>query len=397
MSVSFLTKMRDLVQREARMPFFRQIDLYRIEDGILIGVTGALGMGFVMEPRDLLLQGDGAISDYENRARKFLNSLPEGATLHFITRAREGDETILHRGSLSPRDYLSLTLDESKNRFWRQHPFFQKELFLFVSSAPLNRKLKNSWLPDISLAFGKKAHRASEIEFEKTKEALYAISGEVSEGLKSLGFDLRPMLDSETAGYLYELLNPSYAAQRMSHGKLLKAWPYGRERASLRSRLLLNLPVSEYGDFLLNGYFHQGINLSALPEETTLKSMRDFEKELGRDYLLTFTLEVPDQAKEKSWIKREGNYARAKNFFSRSRDHEAVAKAGEADEFLSELAVSWDKILYASLAILIKGKTREAVRERSGDILRAFRRLGGAEGLVDHMNHDRLFLTFLPL
>lgn len=399
MSISFLTNMRDLMQREARMPFFRQIDLYRIEDGILIGVTGALGVGFVIESRDLLLQGDEAITDYENRMRKFLNALPEGATLHFITRASEGDETVLRgfRESLSPQDYLSLTLGESKSRFWRQHPFFKKELFLFVSIAPFKKKLKRSLFPELSLAFGKKARRSSELEFEKAKERLFSASGEISEGLKSIGFNIRPMLDTETAGYLYALLNPAYAAQHLSHEKLLKAWPYGGERASLRSRLLLNLPVSEYGDFQLNGYFHQGINLSALPEETTLKSMRDFEKELGRDYLLSFTIEVPDQAKEKALIKREGNYARAKNFFSRGPDHDAVAKAGEADEFLSELSVSWDKILYASLAVLIKGKTREAVRERSGDILRAFRRLGGAEGLIDHMNHDRLFLTFLPL
>ncbi len=47
--------------------------------------------------------------------------------------------------------------------------------------------------------------------------------------------------------------------------------------------------------------------------------------------------------------------------------------------------------------MLVKGKTREAVRDRSANVLRAFRRLGGAEGIVDHMNHDRLFLTFLPI
>jgi len=399
MSVSFLTKMRDLIQRESRLPFFRQIDLYRIENGILIGVTGALGMGFAIEPKDLLLQGDEMIADFENRMRKFLNSLPEGAVLHFIASAQEGDEALL-RGYLDPlsrQDPLSRTLAESKVRFWRQHPFFKKDLFLFVSISPRPRKSRSSWLPDISLAFGKKAHRVSETEFEKTKEALYAVSGEVSEGLKTLGFNVRPMLDSETAGYLHELFNPSAAAQNGMSEKLLKPVPYGGERASLRSRLLLNLPVSDYGDFYLNGYFHQGINLCALPEETILKSMRNFERELGREYLLTLTLEVPNQEKEKAWIKREGNYARAKNFFSRSRDHEAVAKAGEADEFLSEIAATWDKILYASLAVLVKGKTREAVRERSGNVLRAFRRLGGAEGIVDHMNHDRLFLTFLPL
>jgi conjugal transfer ATP-binding protein TraC len=398
-SISFLTKMRDLIQREARVPFFRQIDLYRIENGVLIGVSGVLGTGFVIDPRDLLLQGDDAILDFENRTRKFLNALPEGATFHFIVRAGEEGEASLrsYRAFLAGEDMLSQALADSKVRFWRQHPFFKKELFLFVTIPPGKKKTRASWLPDLSLAFGKKAHLASEIEFQKTKEALTAVSEVVTEGLRTLGFNVRPLHDSETLGYLYELLNPSLAEQGVSSERFMKDVSYCEERASLRSRLLLNLPVSDYGDFYLNGYFHQGINLSALPEETTLKSMRDFEKELGREYLLTLTLEVPDQEKEKAWIKREGNYARAKNFFSRSRDHEAVAKAGEADEFLTEIAATWDKILYASLAVLVKGKTREAVRERSGNVLRAFRRLGGAEGLVDHMNHDRLFLTFLPL
>ena len=170
MSVSFLTKMRDLIQRESRLPFFRQIDLYRIESGILIGVTGALGMGFVIEPRDILLQADETIADFENRTRKFLNALPEGAVLHFIARSREGDESLLrsYRDSLSGEDHLSRTLAASKVRFWRQHPFFKKDLFLFVSISPQKRKTRASWLPDISLAFGKKAHCASELEFEKT-------------------------------------------------------------------------------------------------------------------------------------------------------------------------------------------------------------------------------------
>ena len=139
MSIPFLTKLRDLVQREARLPFFRQIDLYRIENGVLIGVSGVLGAGFVIDPRDLLLQGDEAILDLENRTRKFLNALPEGATFHFIVKAGEEGEASLqsYRDFLAGGDMLSRALADSKARFWRQHPFFKKDLFLFVTAVTL--------------------------------------------------------------------------------------------------------------------------------------------------------------------------------------------------------------------------------------------------------------------
>lgn len=399
MNAFFLSRVRDFIQKETRLPFFRQIDLYRLEDGILIGVTGALGMGFSVESRDLLLQSDDALIDYENRMRKFLNALPEGVILHFVSRAKEGDESLLKsfEESVSVKDAFSSSFVESKVRFWRQHPFFKKNLFLFVSIRSGSQRKRFSWIPDLGTAFRKKSHHLAELEFGKARDRLETVSSEVSTALKTLGFHTRPLLDRETVIYLYELLNPSQSDPDLVAEKILKTVAYGNERASLRSRLLLNPPVCDYSAFYLNGYFHQAINLSHVPESTTVKSMRDFEKELGRDYFLTFTLEVPDQEKEKAWIKREGNYARAKNFFSRSKDHEAVEKAGEADEFLSEIAITWDKVLYASLAVLVKAKTMEALREKTGDILRAFRRLGGAEGLVDHMNHDRLFLTFLPI
>ncbi len=394
MKESFLTRTRDLIQKESRMPFFKRMDLFRIENGILIGVTGSLAMGFKLEPRDLLLQGDEVISDYEARMRKFINSLPEGAVIHFVVRTREGDEKLLqdYAQSIGVQDELSRVFVEAKIRTWRKRPFVQKEIFLFVCFYPAGKKPRSSFLPDLSLAFGKKAHRLSEFEFEKIKEALNAVAREVSEGLRGLGFGIRSLEDPETATYLYELLNPAQGADGSCNPNR-----FGDEQASLRSRLLLNPPLSDYDSFYLNGYFHQAVNFSGLPESTTIKSIRDFERELGKDHLLTLTLEIPDQEKEKSSIRREGNLAKAKDYFSRSRDHEALAKAGEANEFLSEIANTWDKIVYASLAVLVKAKSKDAVRERAGNVLRAFRRLGGAEGIVDHMNHDRLFLTFLPL
>lgn len=399
MKPSLLTKTRDLIQKETRIPFFKQIDLYGIESGLLIGTSGALGAGFRIEPLDLLLQSDEVITDFENRMRKFLNSLSEGAVLHFLVRADdEGENTLRSYSSSVPvRDDITGRFVESKLRLWRQHPFFNKTIYLFVCLYPEWRKPRSLWMPSISLAAGKKAHRLAGFELEKTKEALRVIASEVEEGLAGLGFTLKPLSDTEILNYLYELLNPAQTSTDKALEKFLEPHNALFKQASLRSRLLQNPPRADYDSFYLNGHYHQAVNLLELPESTTIKSLTDFERELGRDYLLSLTIEVPQQEKEKAWIQRQGNFAKAKNFFSRSPDHEAMAKAGEADEFLSELAMSWDKVLYVSFALLVKDKTPEGVSEKSGNVLRAFRRFGGAEAIRDHMNHDRLFRTFLPL
>ncbi|MDA9101346.1 ATP-binding protein [Omnitrophica bacterium] len=394
-----MTKIRDLIQREARIPFYRQLDLYRIEDGHVCGVTGAVGAGFVIEPRDLLLDADEIILDYENRVRKFLNSVPQGITIHFMVRTKDADESLLrdYAASVCVQDESARQFVESKVRAWRKNPFQTKEILLFICLYPKWRKPRSSWIPSLPLALGKKAHRFTAFESKQVHAALRSISGDIADGLRELDFVVREMEEPEILNYLYDLLNPATGGKEHPEKLFLMPERSQLQRASLRSCLLMNPPRADYDSFYLDGYFHQTVNLAGLPESTTLKSIRDFERELGRDYYLTLTLEVPDQEKEKSWIGRERNLARATNFFAHSQDHEALAKAGEADEFLSEIAVSWDKVVYASLAVLVKDRTREGVSEKSSRVLRAMKRLGGAQGLADHMNHDRLFLSFLPL
>jgi len=146
MNSSPLTKVRDLIQKETRAPFFKQIDLYGFEEGMLIGVSGAVGMGFLIEPCDLLLQSDEMITDYENRMRKFLNSFPEGVVLHFVVRASEGSENLLHRyaQAIPVQDEVTRKFVESKVRAWRQNPFFSKSTYLFVCLYPQGKRPRSS-------------------------------------------------------------------------------------------------------------------------------------------------------------------------------------------------------------------------------------------------------------
>lgn len=400
MNATGLLNIRNLIHRESRLPFMKQIDLYSVEDGILIGVTGAVGYGFKIAGRDILLESPEEIDSFENRAKKFLNSLPQGATLHFIVQVERGDEAILreYSESVACDDVFAKKLIQSRLESCCGNPFVKKEVFLYVVLHPFGKKPRSSFIPDISMAFGKKARKLAGFDFSNAKEALLRVAEDVKTGFEGLGFGIKRLGNDEILHYLYGILNPSCSEEiQFNSAKFLKEKPESFNPESLRSKLLLTPPLVEDRFFYLGHFFHKAVNLREFPEETDLKAMKDFERELGPEYLLSVSVEVPDQDNEKKNLRKQGNFAKAEEFYSRCKSHDALERAGETDELLTEIAETSDKLFYVSLAVLIKGKSRSEVDSRAQEVLRAFPRLGDARGIEDHMNHDRLFLSALPL
>ena len=116
MKATDLTKIKDLIRHEKRRPFLRQIDLFTVEEGLVIGVTGALGLGFKLESRDLLLQSDEEIDDFEMKARKLWNSLPEFFGMHFIVKAESDSADVLRSFNDSEPSSLSKAVLDCKQK-----------------------------------------------------------------------------------------------------------------------------------------------------------------------------------------------------------------------------------------------------------------------------------------
>lgn len=391
-----LLQIRDMINRENRSPFFNQIDLLGVEDGILIGVSGDLGVGFKVDGKDLLLEAESEIEDFEQRMRRFLNHLPEEARLHFLVQSRSGDEGVIreYEEAVTSKDLLAARIVGAKADAYRLDPFQNRQIFMYVTTSSIPAKKPSSWLPDFSYFFGKKARKISEALFFKSKDRLLTAAEEIQKGFEDLGFRLTRLTGWEILKYHYELLNPSYA-DRITHSQ--ESITERHKDESLRSKLLLSPPFVDERFFYLDGYFHKGINLRICPDETDLKSMRDFELALGKEYTLSLSFESADQEKEKAGIQRQGNFAKAGGFFSKSRNHEAHHQSEQSNALLSEMAETEDRLFHVSMGVMVKAKTQESASELALRVLRAFPKLGDACGLEDHMNHDRLFLCMLPL
>ncbi|HRK61723.1 MAG TPA: ATP-binding protein [Candidatus Omnitrophota bacterium] len=391
-----LSRIKDLLTEEKQKPFFSSIDLFGIEEDFLIGVSGQMAVGFSVEGRDLLLEGESEINDFEQRMRRFLNHLPEEVEIHFIVQSRTGDEGILkeYRTNVTVSDLLAQKISDAKVEGYRLNPFQQRRIFIYVTASFLDAQKTSLMMPDLAMAFGKKAHKLSEEILAKSKDRLLKAAQEIQKGLEDLKFTLVRLRDHEILEYHHELLNPSYSdLVARPQESVLK--PDMNE--SLRSKLLLSPPFVDERFFYLDGYFHKGINLRLCPDETDLRSMRNFEIALGREYTISLSFSSPDQDREKAGIQRRGNFAKAGGFFSKSKNHEAHHQAEQSSELLAEIAETEDRLFNVSLGVMVKAKTQESVSELALQVLRAFPKLGDARGLEDHMNHDRLFLSMLPL
>ncbi|PIQ87184.1 MAG: hypothetical protein COV74_01290 [Candidatus Omnitrophica bacterium CG11_big_fil_rev_8_21_14_0_20_45_26] len=398
MSKTAFVRIRELIQNESRLPFVKGIDLYAIEENLLLGVSGTMGSGLEIEGRDLLLESGESISEFENLLRKFLNQLPDGMRLHFSVQSRKADLplNLTERNPVIERR-LAYHLGEGKQSLAKTSPCRHRKILLFIVTHPFKQKTRSAFVPDLALAIGHRAKRMSKEIFLKTKTEHFRQVAEIRESLRALGFDARDLVGPELMHWLEVLIAPGRYGS--AHDFSVDSRSEGKEllRESLRSRLLETPPLIEENHFYLGGYFHQAVNLRELPDETDLKMMKSFESQLGNDYLLTLTIEVPEQEKEKTNLRRHANFAKAQGFFTRMKDYEAIERVGQSDEFLTEITGSSDKLFYVSLSVMVKAKTEAALAVKASQAHRAFTALGGARGILDHMNHDRLFLSSLPL
>ena len=328
MKTSGLVQIRDLIHSERRPSFIKEIDLYGLDDGVVIGVTGCLGLGFMLEPQDLLLKNAVEIEDYEKRMRRFLNSVPEGLRVHFVVRSRAGDEAVLseYSESIGVKNSLTQKFIQAKIESYRQRPFLKREVFLFIVIHPHHEAVRSSLVPDLSFTFGKKSHRLNQHEYESSRNSLLTAAGEIADGFRDLGFGVRPLGGDEILRYLYGLLNPTLSEECYPFDPDQFQQQDGADPSTLRSKLLLSAPRVGDEYFNLDGLFHRCLNLLQPPESTDLRVVKQFEDSLGKDYFFSLVIESPNQEKERGLIRRQGNFARAKGFYSRTKDHDAITR-----------------------------------------------------------------------
>lgn len=384
-----LLSMKRLREGRKRIPFFSSLDLLTVEeDGLLVGVSGRAGYGYRVSGVDYLLRDEAGIQSFLYETKKFLNQIPERIVLSFQRRSQRGNPELLkaYEALISEDDALRKAVLQAKREALESQRFLKKELFLFVSHLEGDKKKR---------FLGKGGVR--EKRLEETRKILENVESLILTSFRPLEIGLTRLSKKEMIQEYFQKLNPTLSTT-VPYDDLFPSDPVTHPRfETLRSRLLLHPPRVSEESFYLDGFHHAVANLRTSPEEATVGMVKRFESALPDESEWVLTIRKPEEEEETQKIRVRANFARANAFFRFAEDHLARERSRQYEAFLEEMAERGEGIFEISLSVLVKDKSLEELQRKKESLLKAFPKLGGAVGVADHFEHDRLFLTHLAL
>lgn len=381
---------RDILQSRKEVPFYNQVDLLAIEENILIGASGNLTMGFRFDGDDLFLKSKQEIISSVDYLRKAFGHLPEKTQVQFVVKRKAGPGKALYdyRREINQKDNLSIEITNTKFNALKKDILFNTEAYCFITKFCHEKKK----LTDKLVVNNAKAVEISQEDYEKKKAELQSACSHVAGIFNHLKIKATPISKWQYKRLFYSHLNPTRSAKF----RLGKAEPDPVNNVTLRSSLLFSAPVVEHEHFYQDGYFYQGINLLLPPESTDIQGLSKMldELDIAYDFMLSFY--VPNNEEEIEQLKTRANVSKTFGFMGSSKNYDSAQKHAEIDSLITEIKSSTQRLAYYSLSFLIRDRQFNFLKQKQEKLLEAFPVLGSAEGIADHMNHDQLYLSYLP-
>jgi len=400
-----VTNVRTALHGPKAAPLAQYLNLWSVEDGVLAGVNLDYSTVYELEPENAFLMEPSRFELFNAQAGAFLNSLPPGAVLQFLVQIRKGDRETLrdykaaalggsgadaHDASVKgagvldawPRSIIEKKCEAMANKFTQR-----RRHFLFATSRPMGGKAPMTWLMPVFRRPLK--DRAADFHRQRLREH-EALERIVSERLGTMGVKFRKLDAPETLGLIFEHLNPGRERQDRPGLKSLSPLRTLREQAALS-------PLREEFDYVqVNDRWLRGVSLLRLPEGSHPAYTQRVLNALWPDCDFVLTVHALDTEKAISSLKLKNNITRTLAFSAWTKNYEAEQKHLELDELITEIRASAQRLFRFSMSVLVRGKSLDELRDKTGPVLSAFRDFASAEGASDDMNHFRLFLQSIP-
>jgi type IV secretory pathway VirB4 component len=388
--MSMPVAIRDILQARKETPFYNQIDVLSVEEDILIGAGGNLTAGFRLEGIDILLKSKQETAQIIEFLRKVFAHLPEKTQCQFILKRRGGPGKALYdyRYAARSKDELSQALVMNKFSALKRDRLFSTDIYLFVTKFHEDDKKHSrqfSFLAQEAVGISKERFGA------RKSELLTAVS-QIENTFSNLKIAFTRLGEKEITHYIYNHLNPTRSVKI----PLGDTKPDPVNNITLRSKLLYSAPVVEREHFYQDGYYYAGINLLNPPDQTEILSVERLLEQLDVTYDFALSFYIPDNEKEIEKLKTQANISKTFGFIGSSKNYDAAQKYAEIDSLITEIKSSSQKLANYSLSFLIRDREFTYLKRKENKILQAFSLMGSAAGISDHMNHDRIYLSFLP-
>ena len=369
-----------------------QISVWHFDGDILIFSDGSLGAGFKIEGIDTSSASVEEINEYGRKLEEIPVSLPEGTSIQFRYQMSRDSEKIIerHRQASSHGNEACRKIARHRIEFMREQQksgrHFSPSLFLFLRSRPIRHKKASLFArSDRFLSVSKEEYESRKKSFERTIKRLESAADFL--GPKTLS-------RREWFSLLFEHFNLD-RKERIGEPQL-------REMESLFSPTLteqfLLTDVRVCADSLKIGQYHfAAVTLKNLPEGMTWASMGNILTGMPLHFWLIQNVHIPDQKSEMSGLQMERRLSHSMVSGGRNMDDlESESKLADTEELARELIEGSEKLVSSDLAVIVWAKNRRELAEKEDEVLKAFRSMGGAEGVRETLPLFDIFTGIFP-
>ncbi len=355
---------------------------------------GSLGAGFKLRGCDISCASPDIINSFCQKIENLLVGLPERLRLQVFYRLTNSVEEVLqsHKAASEKSDEVYKPIRAARFKFLEGKAdlgrFFVPEVYVFVRSEPLLLKKRRF--------FEKKQEFQGfpEKEFLAHKERFFILLSQVEAALTSANVGPSRLLKDEWFQLCFSYFNLERSSV-IGFPDLRN--PLEPPNPALGIQLgLTNISVSEKQLEIGNLSF-RAITLSLLPERETFASMVEALTKLPFHFWISQNIQTLVQRKEIEKLELMRRIANSMVSGSNNvSDIESESKLSSLEDLLREVMTGSERLVASDLNIIFWGETEDELERKTEEILRSFRSMGQAEGLVETFALEDVFFKAAP-
>ena len=371
-----------------------QLPFWHLDGDVMVYKDGSFGAGFKLSGLDITCLTDEEINHFNRQIENLVLSLPSGLKLQVYYKLGSNIEPLVNKhqdlAKASTEVYqpvLEARIGDFKKQIV-QKKFFHPELFLFVRSQPHTYKKRS--LIQGSAEFSK----ILEDDYQNERGKFKRIIKHVTSSLEGSKIQTHPLEPSDWFGHLFEYFN------------LERSETLGTP--ALQKKVALDVPSLNSQVFLTDSWFGKDgidigkyrfrvVTLKTLPEGQTHASMVAGLLQLPFHFWLSQNISILDQSKEMAKLGLQRRIAHSMAAGSSNvSDIENESRLEKIEELTTELLEGTTKLLSSDLNIIVWDEDHSVLDEKCDEVLKAFRQLNQAEGIVETLPSKEAFFKAAP-
>ncbi len=371
-----------------RLPF------WHLDDDLVVFNDGSLGAGFRLGGCDISCANTDEINQFSRYLEQLLISVPEGVRLQLFYRLTPTVEPILREHERVSEDCTPAYREvrDARLRFLRETGarggFYLPEISFFVRGEPLALRKKRIFEKQTQY------EQVTRGRYDEHRERFDRILGQLESSLKQCKLRPERMAREEWFRLVFTYLNVSRVEK---HGVPTLQESVGPLAQSLISQLSLTDLTVARDAIRLGDEFFRVLTLKTLPEGSTVAAMIDEFTKLPFHFWISQNISIPNQRKEIEKLELGRRLAHSMASGAKNvSDIESESKLTSIEELLRELMDGSERLVSMDFNVILWARDLAALDEKTDEVLKAFRNLNQAEGLVETLAGVDAFFGAIP-